>query len=68
MSCPFIYNAPAKVTSNWFAESERSFTTMIGTASIILGITLGFFMPPLFISEYDESVAYTQAELDGFKD
>jgi len=52
-------NAPAKMTSNWFAESERAYTTMIGTAAVIFGIMLGFFMPAVFVSEYDDAQVYT---------
>ena len=52
-SCSFLYNAPAKVTSNWFAEKERALATMIGTLSNFVGLSLGFIVPVAFVSNYD---------------
>jgi hypothetical protein len=57
IACPFLYNAPAKVTSNWFAESERAVATMVGTCSSFFGISLGFIVPALFVSKYDFAAA-----------
>ena len=28
---PFLYNAPAVVTTNWFPQKERAMSTMVGT-------------------------------------
>ena len=50
---PFSFNAPTKVTSNWFAEDERAFATMIGANANLLGIMLGFLLPSLFVSPFD---------------
>jgi hypothetical protein len=58
-----LYNAPA----NWFAENERSYATMIGTCSTFLGISVGFIVPAIFVSEYDVTKTYTQAEIDSFR-
>jgi hypothetical protein len=48
-----MYNAPAKVTGNWFPNDERSISTMIGTQANVLGVVLGFLLPGLFVSEYN---------------
>ena len=50
---PFMYNAPAKLSTNWFSYQERAISTMIGTSANILGVTLGFLLPPLFIDPYE---------------
>lgn len=65
---PFMYNAPAKVTGNWFPESERSLSTMIGTQMNVAGVVLGFLVPKIFVSPYagqgfssaDEKANYKQ--------
>jgi len=49
LASPFIINAPTKITSNWFAENERSFATMVGACANIFGICVGFFLPYLFV-------------------
>jgi hypothetical protein len=59
-----LYNAPAKVTSNWFATHERAYATMIGTSANTLGIAIGFLLPSLFIHQYYAAKDYTQEELD----
>ena len=59
---PFMYNAPAKLTTNWFPYEERAISTMIGTSANILGVTLGFLLPSLFIDEYVADSDYTDAE------
>jgi len=61
ISCPFLYNAPAKVTSNWFAEKERAVATMVGTLSSFVGLSLGFVVPVLIISPYYDTQSYTEA-------
>ena len=49
---PFLYNAPAKVSSNWFAFNERPVATMIGTTTNVAGVGLGFLVPLWFIGSY----------------
>ena len=49
IGCAFIYNATAKVSSNWFPEKERPFATMIGSCSNILGIMAGCLLPIFII-------------------
>jgi len=56
-------NAPAKLTTNWFPESERAFATMVGTNCIISGIVIGFVFPAVFVSHFDDNKIYTAAEL-----
>ena len=65
---PFLYNAPALVTSNWFPYQERSVATMVGTSANLFGVGLGFLVPKMFISVYDDSADYTQPEIDHFSD
>jgi len=68
ISQPFLYNAPIKVTGNWFGESERPVATMIGTSANILGVLLGFLLPKLFVRpKYDKDTIYTDAEVSEFK-
>jgi len=40
-----LYNAPAKVTTNWFSEKERAIATMIGTNANIFGVLIGCYVP-----------------------
>jgi hypothetical protein len=57
----FIYNAPAKLASNWFPENERVFATMAGTNTSILGNMLGFLFPRIYLVNYESSELYTEA-------
>ena len=50
---PLLYNSPAKVTTNWFPQKERSMATMIGTQMAIFGIFIGYLLPGIFVSSYD---------------
>jgi hypothetical protein len=45
-----IYNAPVKVTGNWFGDGERAVATMTGSSANLLGVVLGFFLPKFFVS------------------
>ena len=65
---PFLYNAPTKVTSNWFAHKERPFATMVGTCANILGVGLGFLLPGFMVSEFKTSETYTDDQLQSFRD
>ena len=49
---PFLYNAPAKVTTNWFPQKERPMATMVGTGMNIFGIFVGFLLPGFFVNSY----------------
>ena len=51
---PFLYNAPALVTTNWFPQKERSVATMVGTQMNVFGVLLGFLLPMIFIDPYKE--------------
>ena len=42
------------MSTNWFPEEERAFATMIGCSSNILGVTIGFALPSLFVDKYTE--------------
>lgn len=53
---PFMYNAPAKVTSNWFPLNERSVSTMIGAQANVLGVVLGFLVPKAMITSYEREL------------
>ncbi len=42
---PFTFNAPAKLSANWFGEKERIFSTSVAVNANILGVGLGFIIP-----------------------
>lgn len=46
---PFIYINEAKLSANWFPKHERIYSTMIGMQSSILGSSIGFLLPSLFV-------------------
>jgi len=46
-----IYINSAKVSANWFPENERVMTTMIGMQSSVLGSSISFLLPGLFVSK-----------------
>jgi hypothetical protein len=48
-----LFNAPAKLSANWFGENERVYSTSIGFNSNFLGIGIGVLIPSLFIEEGD---------------
>jgi FLVCR family feline leukemia virus subgroup C receptor-related protein len=50
---PFLYNAPTKISSEWFPEGERIRATAIGAYANIFGVALGCFVPALFFSDDD---------------
>ena len=52
---PFMYNAPAKVTSNWFPKNEAAIATTIGAQSNVAGVLLGLVLPGMIISPFDET-------------
>jgi len=55
-----MYNAPSKVTGNWFLARQRTISTMIGTTANLLGNLLGFLLPIIFIyPNYDRFQTYT---------
>jgi hypothetical protein len=45
---PFLYNAPSKVSVNWFPKKERIFATSLGAYANIFGVAAGCFVPSLF--------------------
>ena len=65
---PFMYNAPAKVTGNWFLNKQRTISTMIGTTANLLGNLLGFFLPGIFIRpKYDRFQTYSEDQFGIFR-
>lgn len=50
---PFIYNAPAKLSMNWFPEHERIFSTSFGAYANIFGVAMGYFIPSIFFDNSD---------------
>lgn len=46
-------NGPAKLSSNWFGEKERNFATTLGAQANVLGISLGCFLPSIFVQDSD---------------
>ncbi|CDW86707.1 UNKNOWN [Stylonychia lemnae] len=51
---PFTYNAPAKISANWFGEKERLYSTSVAANANTLGIAIGYFIPALFVKDEDE--------------
>jgi hypothetical protein len=64
---PFSYNAPAKLTANWFPEGEMPFAMTIACYSNVLGCIIGFLLPSLFIGDFEPDVIYSEDELDLFR-
>lgn len=46
----FICNCPTKVASNWFKPSNRTLISIIFTLSLMISPTIGFLIPPFFVS------------------
>lgn len=66
---PLIYNAPIKVTENWFPERERSLATMTSTVSFPVGVLSGFVLPKLFIKPaYEYGSVLTNVEIDDYQE
>jgi hypothetical protein len=63
---PFLYNAPGKVTSNWFPTKERPLATMVGTQMNIFGIFVGFLLPAIFVDKYSDDVVLTDARKEQY--
>jgi len=54
---PFLYNAPSKLTNDWFGEKEGNLSTMAAVNANIFGCLLGFFIPKMFIRpEFDKHI------------
>jgi hypothetical protein len=50
---PFLYNAPSKVSVNWFPKKERISATSFGAYANIFGVAAGCFVPSLIFEEND---------------
>ena len=65
---PFTYNAPAKLSSDWFKPEHRTTATMIAVNANIVGNLLGFFLPPAFIRpQFDREATLTLAQTNRYK-
>ena len=64
---PFLYNAPALVTTNWFPERERPVATMVGTQMNILGIFIGFLFPSIFLDPYTDGTVLTPQQRETYE-
>ena len=64
---PFLCNAPALVTTNWFPQKERSVATMVGTQMNVFGVLLGFLLPMIFIDPYEKDQKLNDEEKDSFR-
>ncbi|CDW72822.1 major facilitator superfamily protein [Stylonychia lemnae] len=51
---PFTFNAPAKISANWFGEKERLYSTSVAVNANTLGVAIGYFIPALFVKDQDE--------------
>eukprot|EP00347_Sterkiella_histriomuscorum_P021419 403334042 len=52
---PFLTNAPAKMAAQWYGEKGRIIATTIATASIPLGVAVGFVIPSFFVDDGDRA-------------
>ena len=52
---PFIYNAPTKLSGNWFPEKERIRSTSIGANANVFGAAVGCFLASVFFDEKDKT-------------
>jgi len=65
---PFIYNAPAKVSANWFPPEQRTAITMIGANASVFGCLLGFLIPGFFIKpNYKPENHYSPDQIEDYK-
>ena len=64
---PLLYNAPAKVTTNWFPQKERPMATIVGTQMNILGIFVGFLLPGFIVDSYSKDVVLTDDLKDKYR-
>lgn len=51
MGQPFLLNACAKVSANWFPKEERLRATALSANAFTLGVSAGLFLPSLFVDE-----------------
>lgn len=61
---PYIYNQPVKLSAVWFPKEERIASTMIAINFSIVGNTIGFFLPLVFIKADAGGVDPAQSALD----
>jgi hypothetical protein len=48
---PLLINSPAKLGAVWFSEKERIIVTTIGTYFNVLGVSVAYFIPSLYVNE-----------------
>ena len=51
-----------KLSANWFPKKERVISTMFGSNSIILGFSVGFLFPYVFIG-CEKTIAKSDKDL-----
>ena len=64
---PLLYNSPAKVTTNWFPQKERSIATMVGAQMNIFGIFSGFLIPSFFVDSYHDISQLNEETREAYK-
>jgi len=52
---PFIYGSPAKVAAYWFSEDGRALATTIGNVANLLGCSIGYIIPSIFVGDNSNS-------------
>ena len=60
---PFMIQAPTKLASVWFGDSERTVATTIGSLAGPVGCIIGFVLPLFWLSEDPLSPAQTRSEM-----
>ncbi len=53
---PFMLNACSKLSANWYPAGERLISSAIASNAFILGVSLGLFLPSLFVDEKSADV------------
>jgi MFS family permease len=64
---PFIYINAAKLSANWFPKEGRIYSTMFGMQSSILGCSLGFLLPSLFVPR-TENIQLLRSSIESMLD
>lgn len=49
----FYASAPTRVAANWFPSNQVSTATSLGIFGSLLGVALGFYIPPIAIKNHE---------------
>lgn len=57
LSQSFVLGLPPMVAAAWFGTKERSLATAIASAANVMGVAVGFPMPPLIVTDSSQGAA-----------